>query len=57
MNTDKMIARRIRLGYNEAASRALLAQLVAAHDGDNLAFALQYNGFTNTISPKREDHR
>ncbi len=43
---NKMIARRVKGGASEAQSRILLAELVAAHDGDNLAAALAYNGFT-----------
>ncbi len=42
----RMIARRIRGGYDEAQSRAMLAELTAAHSGTALALALQYNGFT-----------
>ena len=44
--TSKLIARRVRKGFNEAQSRDLLATLVASHDGDNLAHALHYEGFT-----------
>lgn len=45
-NNEKMIARRVRGGFNAAESRTLLEELQAAHDGDNLAAALSYNGFT-----------
>jgi hypothetical protein len=44
--TARMIARRVRGGYNEAESIALLAELTASHTGDNLDAALAYNGFT-----------
>lgn len=42
---EKMIARRTRGGANEAESRELLAQELAAYDGDNLATALCHWGF------------
>lgn len=45
---EKMIARRTRLGANEAESRELLAQELATFDGDNLAAALCYWGFTTS---------
>lgn len=45
MNTEKMIARAVRKGANEVEARAMLTELMSAHDGDNLRFALQYNGF------------
>lgn len=41
----KMFARRVRFGANKAESRALLADLLAAHEGDNLAHALVYQSF------------
>lgn len=44
--TTKMIARRVRKGYNAQESAALLADLIAKHDGCNLDSALAYNGFT-----------
>lgn len=43
--TDQMIARRVRGGYNEAESRAQLVELLSNYTGDNLAFALCYEGF------------
>lgn len=43
--TSRLIARRVKGGANETQSRALLADLIGSHDGDNLAFALEYNGF------------
>lgn len=52
MNTrsdTKLLARRAREGYAHADSVKLLAELRAAHTGDNLTHALAYNGF---ISPK-----
>ena len=42
----KLIARRTSKGHNQAHSAALLAELTASHDGDNLAHALEYNDFT-----------
>lgn len=42
----RLIARRVKGGANAAESEVLLAEIVAAHDGDNLAYALSYNGFT-----------
>tara|TARA_R110000868_G_scaffold327757_3_gene588667 strand:- start:572 stop:775 length:204 start_codon:yes stop_codon:yes gene_type:complete len=42
---NKLIERRITLGANRDQSVALFAELVSAHDGDNLAAALCYNGF------------
>ena len=44
--TAKMIARRVRKGYNAQESAALLADLIAKHTGCNLASALKYNAFT-----------
>lgn len=43
--TDKMIARRTRLGYNADESKALLGELLARHTGDNLVYFLVYLGF------------
>ena len=43
--TSKMSARRVRKGYNAQESAALLADLIAKHDGCNLASALKYNAF------------
>lgn len=42
--TDKAIARYTRFG-NEQRGREILAELIAAHSGCNLAYALVYNGF------------
>jgi|TARA_B110000483_G_scaffold243313_2_gene332460 hypothetical protein len=42
---NKLIQRRITKGANADQSIALFNELVAAHDGDNLVFALCYNGF------------
>jgi hypothetical protein len=42
---DRMITRRINKGFNAAESRALLAEIVRSHTGDNLASALVYNEF------------
>lgn len=42
---DKMIARRVKGGYNAEQSKALLTHLIASHDGHNLASALVYQGF------------
>lgn len=41
----KMIERRIRKGHNPAETVELFNELVTAHSGDNLAFALHYHGF------------
>lgn len=41
----KLIARRVRVGGNSADSARLLADLIAAHKGVNLASALVYHGF------------
>jgi hypothetical protein len=46
MDIEKMIARRVRGGHNEEQSRQLLAELLEAHSGANLDYALAYNGFT-----------
>ena len=42
---NKLIERRIAKGGNREYSVALFNWLVSEHDGDNLAFALCYNGF------------
>lgn len=43
---EAAIARRVRYGCREDESRALLQELVRDFAaGDNLAFALHYNGF------------
>ena len=43
---EAMIARRVRVGgFAASRSRRLLSELIAAHDGDNLASALVYWGF------------
>ena len=42
---EKLIARRVKLGNNEAQSVQLLAELIEAHEGDNLEYALVYEGF------------
>ncbi|MFL0358595.1 hypothetical protein [Curtobacterium flaccumfaciens] len=44
--TNRLIASRVRGGANEAQSVALLADLIRSHEGGNLAYALEYNGFT-----------
>ena len=41
----KLIARRVSKGFNEAESIEILAELIEAHEGDNLEFALVYNAF------------
>lgn len=45
LNIERMIARRVKGGGNEQESRALLADLMRNHEGDNLDHALTYNGF------------
>lgn len=42
---DQMIARRVAKNGNPAEAAAMLDELLTAHSGDNLAFALHYNGF------------
>lgn len=42
---ESLVNRRVRSGANPDQSKKLLAELYAAHDGDNLASALTYNGF------------
>ena len=44
--TSRLIARRVKGGANETQSIALLLDLLDSHEGDNLAYALEYNGFT-----------
>ena len=41
----KLISRRVSKGYNAAESAAMLDDLIARHDGDNLASALVYCDF------------
>lgn len=41
---ERMIARLVRKGANPDQARAQIAELIAAHDGDNLAYALVYTG-------------
>jgi hypothetical protein len=41
----KLIAHRARKGANAAQSAALLEELIAAHGGWNLHYALCYQGF------------
>lgn len=41
----KMIDRRVRGGANRKQSEELLKELFASHSGDNLAKALNYEGF------------
>lgn len=43
--TDRMLARYVRNGGNAKRGAELLAELLAAHSGDNLTHALAYNGF------------
>ncbi|HEU5223098.1 MAG TPA: hypothetical protein VFU07_05380 [Candidatus Lumbricidophila sp.] len=43
-----LVARRVRGGGNPAESERLLDELLANYRGDNLAFALHYNGFATT---------
>lgn len=40
-----MIKRRVRAGYPEEGCEYALRDLLASHSGDNLAHALEYNGF------------
>lgn len=42
----RMIARYVRTGGNPATGAALLDDLIGRHDGENLAAALAYWGFT-----------
>lgn len=50
---EKMIARRVSKGFNEADSRTELANILARHSGDNLASALCYEAFaTETLAYK-----
>lgn len=42
---EKLIARRVKAGHNEGQSIQLLAELIEAHEGDNLEYALVYNSF------------
>lgn len=42
---NKLISRRISKGHNAADSAKLLAEVIAAHSGDNLVTALVYNEF------------
>lgn len=45
-NAEKrLVARRVRKGYNEADSVKLLKEITRSHEGDNLIYALEYNGF------------
>lgn len=41
----RLIEHRIRTGGNPAESAQLLHEIASSHSGDNLAFALHYNGF------------
>ena len=45
LEIERMVARRVKGGGNEQDSRALLADLLRQHTGDNLDHALAYNGF------------
>lgn len=45
MNTERMLDRYVRGGGNRDTGRALLAEILAAHDGANLDAALAYWGF------------
>lgn len=47
--TEKMISRRVSKGWNEADSRVALNELINAVSNQNLAYALNYQGFA-TIS-------
>jgi len=44
---ERMIARRVKGGHNEAQSVDLLADLLRRHRGGNLATALFYNSFVS----------
>jgi hypothetical protein len=48
-----LIARRIRQGYNAKDSISLLDDIIARHDGCNLAYALVYNGFATITQANR----
>lgn len=43
--TEKMISRRVSKGWNEADSRVALAELINTFSNQNLAYALNYQGF------------
>lgn len=45
---EALVARRVRGGGNHTDSAALLAELIAAHEGINLESALLYHGFAAT---------
>ncbi|EYT57207.1 hypothetical protein [Microbacterium sp. UCD-TDU] len=53
---DKLIATRVRKGANPAESAELLAELATSHTGDNLAHALEYQGFATAASAERAAH-
>jgi len=52
----KMTERRARRGANPAESVALLSELVERHRGDNLAYALVYEGFATEAQAERFAH-
>jgi hypothetical protein len=43
--TEKMISRRVSKGANESESRATLTELINLVSNQNLAYALNYQGF------------
>lgn len=51
--TDKMIARRVGLGFNKAQSEELLAELMENHEGDNLISALAYQEFLSAYMAEK----
>lgn len=53
MTTEQMINRAESKGYNRTEATARLAELTAAHDGENLACALVYNSFATLAQARK----
>lgn len=53
MDKQKMIARAVKLGDNEAEATRRIEELIQAHDGDNLAYALHHEGFIALVQYER----
>lgn len=53
---EALIQRHTRGGANPDESAALLAELLDAHHGDNLAHALNYNGYATPARADRYAH-
>lgn len=50
---NKLVYRRVRKGFNRIESGILLGELLEAHSGTNLIYALVYNEFATQLQAEK----